>query len=162
MVTSRAFALHGIDNVIKHAENVSHFGVPFVISINRFLGDSDEDLEKIRAECRDRGMKAFITDYREAGGEGGLEMAEAVAGLCETPSAFHPLYDLDRPIGEKLDTIARNIYGADGVVYTAEAEKQLQQIETLGYGGLPVCVAKTPASLSDDPKLTRKAPRISA
>ena len=153
VVTSRAFALHGIENVVKHAENVAHFGVPFAVSINRFLGDREEELLKIREECRARGMDAHITDYRESGGAGGLELADAVAALCEKPSNFTTLYPLEMPIREKLHTIATKIYGADGVECAPEAEKQLQQLETLGYGALPVCVAKTPASLSDNPKL---------
>ncbi|MBP7585370.1 MAG: formate--tetrahydrofolate ligase, partial [Spirochaetes bacterium] len=91
--------------------------------------------------------------YCESGGAGGLELADAVAALCEKPSNFTTLYPLEMPIREKLHTIATKIYGADGVECAPEAEKQLQQLETLGYGALPVCVAKTPASLSDNPKL---------
>ncbi len=154
VVTSRAFALHGIENVVKHAENVGHFGVPFAISINRFLGDRDGDLLAIQKECRSRGLEAFITDYRESGGEGGLPLAEAVAGLCNTSSNYAPLYPLEAPLRDKIEIIARKIYGARSVEYTQEAERQLRQIETLGYGALPVCMAKTPASLSDNPALS--------
>ena len=122
-------------------------------SINRFADDSDADLERIRRECADAGLAACITDFRESGGAGGTELAEAVVELCERPSQFRCLYDLDLSIPEKVETIARAIYGAGKVTFTPEARAEIKRIADLGYGGLPVCMAKTPASLTDDPKL---------
>jgi formate--tetrahydrofolate ligase len=154
VVTRRAFALHGIDNVRKHAENLARFGVPVVISINRFLGDEGRALNEILAACRDLGVPSAITDYREAGGEGGLELAERVAAACEDPAAFTYLYELDLPIADKVACLAETLYGAAGVDFSPEAERQIKQIGNLGYAHLPICVAKTPHSLSDDPKLS--------
>jgi formate--tetrahydrofolate ligase len=98
-------------------------------------------------------VDASITDYREAGGDGGLELAEKVSVLCDTPATFAPLYPLDMSIEEKIATIARKVYGAAGVELSDKARKSIKRIEDLGYGTLPVCMAKTPASLSDNPKL---------
>jgi len=154
VVTRRAFRLHGIDNVRRHVENLRQFGVPVVICINRFLDDRDDELREIRHACRDLGASAEIADYREAGGKGGLELAQRVVDACDTPFRFQLLYDLEMGLREKVETLATRIYGADGVEFSAEAQAQLKQITNLGYGGLPVCIAKTPASLSDDPKLT--------
>lgn len=153
VVTSRAFARHGIENVVKHVENILRFKVPVVVSINRFKGNTDQELEKIRNECESRKITAFITDFRELGGEGGIALAEEVVRLCEGQSQFTPLYPLDLPIRKKIETIACEIYGASGVDFTVEAEKQLRQIETLGFDTLPVCMAKTQSSLSDNPDL---------
>jgi len=154
VVTRRAFLQHGIENVQKHVENLSLFGVPVVICINRFLDDRDEDLQEIARACRDLGVPAEIADYREAGGKGGLELAEKVVDACDQPSRFQPLYDLEAGLAEKVEVLAQQIYGADGVDFSSEARSQLKQITNLGYGGLPICVAKTPASLSDNPTLS--------
>jgi formate--tetrahydrofolate ligase len=154
VVTRRAFVQHGIENVQKHVENLSLFGVPVVICINRFLDDRDEDLQEIVSACRDLGVPAEIADYREAGSKGGLDLAGRVVEACDAPSSFQPLYDLEMGLAEKVETLATKIYGADGVDFSAEARAQLKQITNLGYAGLPICVAKTPASLSDDPKLS--------
>jgi formate--tetrahydrofolate ligase len=153
VVTRRAVAVHGMDNVLKHVENIRLFGLPVVVSVNRFLGDDDAELASIRKRCRDAGVDASITDYREAGGDGGLELAEKVSVLCDTPATFAPLYPLDMSIEEKIATIARKVYGAAGVELSDKARKSIKRIEDLGYGTLPVCMAKTPASLSDNPKL---------
>jgi formate--tetrahydrofolate ligase len=110
-------------------------------------------LDEIVAACRDLGVPAAVTDYREAGGEGGLELAELVAAACDQPSALTPLYPLEMPIDDKVRCLAENLYGADGVDFSPEAGREIKQIANLGYGGLPVCVAKTPNSLSDNPKL---------
>lgn len=167
VVTRRAFRLHGLANVAKHVENLGLFGVPVVICLNRFLDDSEDDLAEVLAACRDLGVPAEIADYREAGGAGGLELAERVLAMASPhpgagtlPGAggeggqarFTPLYDLDQPLEEKVEILARRLYGADGVDFSSEAQAQLKHIANLGYGGLPICVAKTPASLSDDPK----------
>ena len=153
VVTHRAIAVHGIDNVLKHVESVEQFGVPVVVSINRFLGDSDGALEEIRTQCVAGGVDASITDFRESGGEGGLELAAKVSGLCEDAASFAPLYDLEMPVVDKVRTIATKIYGAKDVELSAAAARALKRIDDLGYGNLPVCMAKTPASLTDNPKV---------
>ena len=220
VVTRRAFRLHGLANVAKHVENLGLFGVPVVICLNRFLDDGEEELAEVLAACRDLGVPAEIADYREAGGAGGLELAQRVLAAAsphsggdagtkayagagaggagadagaganaatgkDTRSAagahagaatssgtgsgpvagtgegtgreggqarFTPLYDLDQSLEAKVEILARRLYGADGVDFSSEAQAQLKHIANLGYGGLPICVAKTPASLSDDPK----------
>jgi formate--tetrahydrofolate ligase len=171
VVTRRAFLLHGIANVRKHVENLGRFGVPVVISINRFLGDPDPELAEILAACQDLGVPAAITDYREAGGSGGLELAELVVAACEAPSQLTPLYPLEIPIADKVRCLAETLYGADGVDFSPDALRDIKQVTNLGYGGLPICVAKTPNSLSDDPnrpgcpsgfRLTVSAARVSA
>ena len=153
VVTRRAIAVHGMANVQRHVQNLGRFGVPVAICVNRFLGDPPAELDEILAACRDLGVPAAITDYREAGGEGGLELAELVVKACDKPSQLKPLYPLEMPIEDKVRRLALDIYGADGVDFAPEAERQIKQISNLGYGGLPVCVAKTPNSLSDNPKL---------
>jgi formate--tetrahydrofolate ligase len=154
VVTRRAFALHGIDNVRKHVENLTRFGVPVVISINRFLGDDNRELKEILAACQDLGVPSAVTDYREGGGDGGLELAELVASACAAPANFTFLYDLELPIMEKVSCLAQTLYGADAVDFSPEAERQIKQITNLGFANLPICVAKTPSSLSDNPQLS--------
>jgi formate--tetrahydrofolate ligase len=154
VVTRRAFRLHGLANVEKHVQNLGLFGVPVAICINRFADDEDEELQEIATACRDLGVPAEIADYREAGGAGGLALAQRVVEAADGPAGFHPLYELETGLEEKVETLARRLYGADGVDFSADAKAQLKHIANLGYAGLPVCVAKTPASLSDDPKLS--------
>ncbi|MBU1692946.1 MAG: formate--tetrahydrofolate ligase [Verrucomicrobia bacterium] len=153
VVTRRAYDVHGIENVMKHVDTIRQFNVPVVISINKFADDRDEDLEAIRKACRDRGADAAVTDFRESGGAGGGGLAEKVCELCAAPSELRYLYDLDAGIEEKIRAVATKVYGASGVELTTEAKKNIKQIENLGYGRLPICVAKTPASLTDDPKI---------
>ena len=152
VVTRRAFVLHGVANVRKHVENLRLFGVPVLVSINRFLDDTAEELAEIEAACRDLGVTAVVTDYREGGGAGGLALAEQVCDACTAAPELRFLYDLDAGLREKIETIATRIYGAGSVEYSAAARAELQRIEDLGYRGLPICMAKTPASLSDNPK----------
>ncbi|MDT8273107.1 MAG: formate--tetrahydrofolate ligase [Desulfomonilia bacterium] len=153
VVTTRAFNLHGIANIRKHLDTLAQFGVPVVVSINSFLTDSPGELEDLRQQCRDLGVDAVITDFRECGGEGGLELAEAVVTLCETPCRLNYLYELDSSLSDKVECIATKVYGASGVEFSADAARQIKQIETMGYGGLPVCIAKTQSSLTDNPKI---------
>jgi formate--tetrahydrofolate ligase len=153
VVTQRAYATHGIDNIKKHIESIGLFRVPVVVSINRFVHDSQKDIEDLRKQCQDLGVEVVITDFRELGGEGGLQLAERVCTLCEKDPEFRFLYDLDLSIREKVETIATKIYGASEVDFSSEASKQIKQIENLGYATLPVCIAKTPVSLTDDPKI---------
>jgi formate--tetrahydrofolate ligase len=153
VVTHRAFVLHGIDNIRKHLDTLSLFGVPAVISINRFLSDSDDDLATLKRQCEALGAIAVITDFREAGGIGGLELAEQVVLACERPGKFRMLYDLSLPITEKVRTVASNVYGAANVEFTTQAATEIKNIENMGYGNLPVCIAKTQSSLTDNPKI---------
>ncbi len=153
VVTHRAFVLHGIENIRKHLDTLSQFGVPAVISINRFLSDSDDDLLELKRQCEALGAVAVITDFREAGGAGGLELAEQVALACERPGDFRMLYDLSLPIADKVRTVAANVYGASNVEFTTQAAAEIKNIENMGYGNLPVCIAKTQSSLTDNPKI---------
>lgn len=154
VVPKRAHATHGIENLLKHVANIRSFQVPAIVSINRYVDDRQDELEAIRQECLDAGVEAVITDFREQGGEGGLELAEAIVDLCarSTPRLDY-LYPLDMPIVEKVRTIAQRIYGADDVRFTPPAAQEINRIENLGYGALPVCMAKTPMSLTDNPKI---------
>ncbi len=150
VVTRRAFELHGIDNVAKHVENVRHFKLEPLISINRFLDDDPAVLADMRKRIEALGATAVITDFRERGSQGGLELAEAVVKACEAESAFAPLYGLELSLEEKISAVAANIYGASSVTLEPAARKELKRLTELGFANLPVCVAKTPASLSDN------------
>jgi formate--tetrahydrofolate ligase len=154
VATRRACALHGIANVLRHVENLRRFNVPAIVSINRFEDDTDDQLKKILRQCADCGAEAVIADVRERGGEGGLELAEKVSALCNRTPSLRFLYDLDAPIVDKIQTLAATLYGASSVEFTTGAKKDIAAIENLGYRNLPVCVAKTPASLTDNPKIT--------
>ncbi len=141
----------GLPNLAKHVENMQKYGVPVVVAINRFLTDSDEEVKLLSDFCAQTGCRFALSEVFAKGGEGGVELAKAVVEACEQPSQFRLLYDIDLPVKEKIAEIATEIYGADGVNYTASAEKRLAEIEALGKAGLPVCMAKTQYSLSDDP-----------
>ncbi|MBE0069495.1 formate--tetrahydrofolate ligase [Thermoanaerobacterium thermosaccharolyticum] len=143
----------GIGNLLKQIENVHKYGIPVVVAINRFKYDTESEIEYVKKVCKDLGVDVSVTDVWEKGGEGGIELAEQVINACERESEFKPLYELDMPIKDKIKTIAKEIYGADGVGYTKEALRDLKNIESLGLDNLPVCVAKTQYSLSDNPKL---------
>ena len=143
----------GLPNLEKHLENLQHFGLPVVVAINRFSIDSAEELEAIQSACAQRGVKFALSEGWEKGGEGTKDLAQTVADLIEAqPANFTPLYDWSMPVKEKIETIATKIYGAAGVVYTREAERDLRRIKKLELENLPICVAKTQKSLSDDPK----------
>ncbi|MCL2693881.1 MAG: formate--tetrahydrofolate ligase, partial [Oscillospiraceae bacterium] len=142
----------GAVNLSVHIENMKKFGVPVVVAINRFGTDSDEELDFLKACCAELGAKYALSEVFAKGGEGGEELARAVCETIDnTTPTFKPLYDLNLSIKEKLSVIAREIYRADGVKLELPAEKAITQIEELGFGNLPVCVAKTQYSLSDDP-----------
>ena len=154
VVPKSSYDAHGLANILKHVENIRSFNVPAVVAVNRYAGDDDGRLQSIRQECEAAGVDAVVTDFREGGGEGGLELADMIADLCaDPPPQLQPLYPLDMPIREKVETIARKIYGAAGVEFSADATKEIRRIENLGYGELPVCMAKTPLSLTDNPKV---------
>ena len=144
----------GLVNLEKHIENVKKFGVPVVVAINIFAQDTEEELEAVRVHCAKHGVNVALSDVFARGGEGGVELAKEVIALADSgKSDFKPLYELDMPLKAKIETIAKEIYGADGVNYTKEADKALKEFEDLGYGKLPVCMAKTQYSFSDDPAL---------
>lgn len=144
----------GLCNLEKHIENVKKFGVPAVVAINIFAQDTAEELEAVREHCAKHGVNVALSDVFAKGGEGGIELAKEVVALAESGKAnFKPIYELDMPLKEKIETIAKEIYGADGVNYTKEADKALKEFEALGYGTLPVCMAKTQYSFSDDQTL---------
>jgi formate--tetrahydrofolate ligase len=141
----------GVVNLTRHVRNVKKFGVPCVVALNRFITDTDEELEVVRAACRAEGVEAVRCEVWEKGGEGGLEVGKAVLKLLdEGKAAFKPLYDERRPIAEKIVTIAKEIYGAAGVAFAPPAERALELLPKLGLGETPVCVAKTQYSFSDD------------
>lgn len=143
----------GFENLEKHIENVGKFGVPAVVAVNQFPTDTQKELEYVIGEARKLGADVALSEVWAKGGEGGKELAEKVLATIENGKAdFQLLYDTERPIKEKLETIAREIYGADKVVLTDAAAKSAAQYEEMGYGNLPICVAKTQYSLSDDPK----------
>lgn len=140
----------GIVNLKAHIENMHKYGVPVVVAINRFDTDTDAELKVISDCCEELGSEFALSEVFAKGGEGGVELAEKVLLACEKPSAFRLLYDAEDSIQQKVTTIAREIYGADEVVFTAAAQKQIAEIEGFGFGNLPICVAKTQYSLSDD------------
>ena len=141
----------GIVNLQTHIENMKKYGVPVVVAINRFMTDTDEEIKFIEDFCEKQNVLVSLTEVFANGGNGGVDLAKKVVKTIEEkPSDFKPLYDAGLPIKEKLDIIAREIYRADGVVYTKSAEKAIAEIEALGKDKLPVCVAKTQYSLSDD------------
>jgi formate--tetrahydrofolate ligase len=142
----------GLVNLEAHVKNVQKFGVPVVVALNRFTSDTDEELKTVLDAAIGWGARAALSEVWAKGGAGGEAVArEILAALDEKKAAFKPLYDVAKPIKEKIDTIAREIYGAAGVDYAAAAEKNIAQCETMGLGHTPVCIAKTQYSFSDDP-----------
>ena len=143
----------GIANLGVHIENMRKYGVPVVVAINRFGTDSDAELSYIEEYCRANGADFALSEVFGKGGDGGIELAQKVVEACEQPSDFHTLYADELTVKEKIDCIAKNIYGASRVNYTAQAEKAIAEVQKLGADSLPVCIAKTQYSLSDNPAL---------
>ena len=145
----------GIVNLGKHIENMQKYGLPVIVAINRFMTDTDEELEIIEQYCRDMGVDFSMCEVFAKGGDGGVELAEKVVEVSERGGEmnFAPIYDEKASIDEKINTIAKEIYGADGVVYTPKAKKAIARLEKQGFDKLPICMAKTQYSLSDDPSL---------
>ena len=143
----------GIVNLGVHIENMRKYNVPVIVAINRFGTDSKEELEYIESYCRKNGADFALSDVFGKGGEGGIELAKKVVEACEKPSDFAPIYSLDLTVKEKIEKIAATIYGASKVNYTTAAEKTIKEVEALGADKLPVCIAKTQYSLSDNPTL---------
>lgn len=144
----------GIANLEKHIENIQEYGVPVVVTLNSFVTDTPAENEFVESFCKERNCEFALSEVWEKGGEGGMALAQKVLETLERKeSHFKPLYDDSLSLQDKIHTVATKIYGADGVNYTPAAVKQLQKLESLGFGGLPVCMAKTQYSLSDDPEL---------
>ncbi|MDR2672141.1 MAG: formate--tetrahydrofolate ligase [Coriobacteriales bacterium] len=144
----------GLPNLLQHVANITTvYKLPAVVAINRFPSDSVAELELVEQKCREIGVNVALSEVWEKGGEGGIALAREVLALIEQPNDFTFSYDLDMPIEDKLDAIATKIYHADGVTFTAQAIKQAGQLTELGFGTLPICVAKTQYSFSDDPAL---------
>jgi formate--tetrahydrofolate ligase len=141
----------GLPNLDKHIENIRQFGEVPVVALNRFADDDDDELAVVRAHCDALGVPFAVTDHHARGGEGAMDLARTVMMHAQGDQPFTPLYGLNMPVRDKILTVARRMYGADRVAFTTQAERDLADIDRLGHAGLPVCIAKTPASLSDDP-----------
>lgn len=161
----------GLANLTKHIENVHKFGLPAVVAINAFPTDTKEELDFVEEKCNALGASVALSQVWAKGGEGGVELAEKVLEAMKQPADFHYMYEVEQSIPEKIEAIAKAIYGADGVDFTAPAKKQLAEIEALGLDKMPICMAKTQYSLSDDAtklgrpegfRITVKELRISA
>lgn len=144
----------GIANLERHIENIAKFGVPAVVAINKFPTDTEAELNLLRNRCTEKGVEVVLSDVFAKGGEGGIDLAKKVVEICETKkSNYAPIYDVEGTIEEKITKIAKEIYRADGVDFTAEAKKQIADIKKLGLDKMPICMAKTQYSFSDDPNL---------
>lgn len=144
----------GFENLEKHIENVNKFGVPAIVAINKFPTDTEAELNLVLERCKALGAEAVLSEVWGKGGEGGVEMAKKVVEVVEGKDPnFKYLYDANESIKTKLEKIAKEVYGADGVEFTKSCEKQIANIEKLGFDKMPICMAKTQYSLSDDPTL---------
>ena len=144
----------GIVNLEKHIENLHKYGVPIVVTLNSFVTDTDAEIAYVQKFCHDMGCEFALSKVWEKGGAGGMELAGKVLETLEKKeSHFHVLYKDDISLQEKIEMVASEIYGAGGVTYTSAAQKQLKKLEEMGFASLPVCMAKTQYSLSDDPSL---------
>lgn len=146
----------GSVNLGAHIDNLKKFGVPVVVAINHFYADTDEEIAFIEDFCKSKGVDFAVTKCFAEGGAGGVELAQKVVDACEKENNFHQLYSLDMPVYDKIETIAKEIYGADGVEYSKEAKASIEEFIKLGADKMPVCIAKTQYSLSDNPKLLGK------
>ena len=143
----------GIENLGVHIENMRKYGIPVVVAINRFGTDTDGELRFIESYCRQKGADFALSEVFGKGGDGGIELAEKVVEACEKPSNFIPIYDMNLTVKEKIEAVAKHIYGASKVNYTTAADKAIAEVQKLGADKLPVCIAKTQYSLSDNPAL---------
>jgi formyltetrahydrofolate synthetase len=140
-------------NLVAHLENVRKFGVPAVVAVNRFPTDTDAEIELVKKMAQEAGAEVMMANHWAEGGDGAAELAKAVVAACEKPSNFNFLYPLEWSIKQKIEKIAIDIYGADGVTYEPTAERQIKNFEEAGFGKLPICMAKTHLSISHDPNL---------
>ena len=140
-------------NLLKHVSNITNvYKLPCVVAINAFPTDTEAELKLVEEKCKELGVNVVLSEVWAKGGEGGMALAEEVVRLCEQPNDFTYAYDLEGSIEEKLNAIVQKIYGGSRVVLTANAQKQAKQLEALGFGNCPICMAKTQYSLSDDAK----------
>ena len=143
----------GLPNLLRHVSNMKDvYGLPVVVAVNRFPGDTEAELALVMRECEKLGVRAVLSTVWAEGGKGGEALAREVVRLCETPSSFRFCYDERMPVKQKIAAVVTKVYGGDGVVYTPEADAQIARLEALGFGGLPVCMAKTQYSFSDNAK----------
>ena len=147
----------GMTNLEKHIENMQKYNLPLVVAINKFVTDTDEEIEEIRKFCNEKGVEVALCEIWEKGGEGGRELVEKVMEAIKenekSKARFSPLYDEKLPIKEKIEIICREIYGSDGVKFTAKALNNIKKYTENGYDELPICISKTQKSLSDNPNL---------
>ena len=144
----------GLPNLLKHIENITvKFGLPAVVAVNRFPTDTEAELALVRSKCAEAGANVALSEVWAKGGEGGLELAREVLRLTEEPNRFTMMYEDSLPLKEKIAAVVREIYNGDGVDFTPAASRELDKLEALGFGHLPVCMAKTQYSLSDNPAL---------
>ena len=144
----------GLPNLLQHVSNIKDvFGLPCVVAINAFPTDTKAELDLVEAKCKELGVNVALSEVWAKGGEGGKALAEEVVRLCEQSNDFHQSYELDMPIMDKLNAICTKIYHADGVQLVGNAVKQIKQLEELGFGNLPICMAKTQYSFSDNAAL---------
>ncbi len=142
----------GIVNLEKHIENLKQYGVPVIVTLNAFITDTDEEVNFVKEFCHSKGADFELSKVWEFGGEGGVPLAKKVIEVLENKeSNFSPIYKDELPLEEKIETVAKKIYGADGIVFSSQASKELKKLKELGFDSLPVCIAKTQYSLSDDP-----------
>jgi formate--tetrahydrofolate ligase len=142
--------LAGAENLAKHIDTIQQFGLPYVVAINEFVSDTPAEIEALENWCKEHGHPMSLSQVWAKGGEGALDLADQVVEMADKENAYAPLYDLDLPLEAKIETVAKKVYGADGVVFTEEAKEQLAKIKAFGWDNLPVCMAKTQMSLSDD------------
>jgi len=144
---------NGLSNLEKHLENISMFGVPLIVAVNHYIDDEDEEIDVVEDYCKSKNIPFAVADVWGQGGEGGIELAGKLVSLIHNnPSNFHFLYNLDKPVKEKIETIAKKMYGANRVTYTVTAEQDIKLCQELGLDKLPICIAKTQFSLTDDSK----------
>ena len=143
----------GLDNLLRHIENIKNkFGLPVIVALNRYIQDTDKEIETLTQKLKEQNVSISLVEGWSKGGEGAIDIAEKLTKLVESENNFKYIYSLDDSIQDKINKIAKNIYGAKGVVFSDEAIKEIKTIEALGYKNLPVCIAKTQYSFSDDPK----------
>lgn len=144
----------GFENLEKQVENIGKFGVPVLVSINKFVNDTQGEIDLLLKKCKEYGVKVSLNEVWEKGGEGGVDMAQKLVDIIENePSNYKPLYDISDPIKAKVTKIVTEIYGGEGVVFELKALKEIKRLQAMGYGDLPICMAKTQYSLSDEPTL---------
>ena len=146
--------IHGLFNFIRYIENLKKYNLPVIVAINAFVSDSKEEIEFLENICKENDVKFTLSDVWAKGGEGAVELANMIMETVDgKESSFKPLYEDELSLEDKISKVAKEIYGADGVSYSSTAVKNLKKINELGFGNLPICVAKTQYSLSDDPTL---------